>query len=299
MNLFPTLQAQSQNNCLKQWFWNSTNLIFISMFISAVIKADIIFLIQHYILEPLNAYPWLVTTANAWLGFWFCAMYAQPCPALFDPMDCSPQAPLSMRFSRLEYWSGLPFPSPGDLPDPGMEPASLALAGRFLTTELPGKPRVLVLQFSSVAQSCPTLCDSMDPQHAPACQASLYITNSRSLFKLMCIESMMPSNHLTLCRPLLLPPSIFPSIRVFSNESVLRIRWPKYWNFSLNISEWLFKMCCCAQRIFHSAVFLLMCVCSHHVPCPYPSLCVFRNHWEPWRQRKPRVLERSERSSSL
>jgi len=61
-----------------------------------------------------------------------------------------------------------------------------------------------------------------------ACQASLSITNSRSLLKLMSIASVMSSNHLILCRPLLLPPSIFPSIRVFSNESVLRIRWPKY-----------------------------------------------------------------------
>ena len=67
------------------------------------------------------------------------------------------------------------------------------------------------------------------------CQASLSITNSRSLLKLMSIESVMPSNHLILCHPLLLP-SIFPSIRVFSNESVLCIRWPKYWSFSFNIS---------------------------------------------------------------
>ena len=67
-------------------------------------------------------------------------------------------------------------------------------------------------------------------------QASLSITNSRSLLKLMSIELVMPANHLILCRPLLLPPSIFPSIRVFSNESVLRIRWPKYWNFSFSIS---------------------------------------------------------------
>ena len=69
-----------------------------------------------------------------------------------------------------------------------------------------------------------------------AYQASLSITNSHSLLKLMSIESMMPSNHFILCRPLLLPPSIFPSIRVFSNESVLRIRWPKYWTFSFSIS---------------------------------------------------------------
>ena len=69
-----------------------------------------------------------------------------------------------------------------------------------------------------------------------ACQASLSITNSQSLFKLMSIESVMPSNHLILCCPVLLPPSTFPSIRVFFNESVLRIRWPKYWSFSFSIS---------------------------------------------------------------
>ena len=67
-------------------------------------------------------------------------------------------------------------------------------------------------------------------------QASLSLTHSQSLLKLMSIESVMPSNHLILCCPLLLPPSIFPSIRVFSNESVLHIRWPKYWSFSFNIS---------------------------------------------------------------
>ena len=69
-----------------------------------------------------------------------------------------------------------------------------------------------------------------------ALQASLSITNSRSLLRLMSIESVMPSNHLILCHPLLLLPSIFPSIRVFSNKSVLHIRWPKYWNFSFNTS---------------------------------------------------------------
>ena len=67
-------------------------------------------------------------------------------------------------------------------------------------------------------------------------QASLSITNSQSLLKLTSIESVMPSNHLILCYPLLPPPSIFPSIRVFSSESVLRIRWPKYWSFSFSIS---------------------------------------------------------------
>ena len=67
-------------------------------------------------------------------------------------------------------------------------------------------------------------------------QASLSITNFRSLLKLMSIESVMPSNHHILCHPLLLPPSIFPSTRVFSNESVLCIRWPNYWSFSFNIT---------------------------------------------------------------
>ena len=67
-------------------------------------------------------------------------------------------------------------------------------------------------------------------------QASLSITNSQSLLKLMLIEPVMPSNHLILCRPLLLLPSIFPSIRVFSNESALHIRWPKYWSFRFSIS---------------------------------------------------------------
>ena len=69
-----------------------------------------------------------------------------------------------------------------------------------------------------------------------ACQASLSITNSWSLFKLMSIESVMPSNHLILCRSLLLSPSMFPTIRVFSNESVLHVRWPKYWSFNFSVS---------------------------------------------------------------
>ena len=91
---------------------------------------------------------------------------------------------------------------------------------------------ILKSHFSSVAQSCPTLCNPW----TAARQASLSITNSQSLLKLMSITMVMPSNHLILCHPLLLLPSIFPSIRVFSSESVLCIRWPKYWSFSFNIS---------------------------------------------------------------
>ena len=86
--------------------------------------------------------------------------------------------------------------------------------------------------FSSVAQSCPTLLTPWTAAH----QASLSITNSRSLLKLMSIELMMPSNHLILCHPVFLLPSVFPSIRIFSNESVLYITWSKYWSFSFSIS---------------------------------------------------------------
>ena len=86
--------------------------------------------------------------------------------------------------------------------------------------------------FSSVSQSCPTLCDPMN-RSMPGLPV---ITNSRSPPKPMSIESVMPSNQLILCCPLFLLPSVFPSIRVFSNESALLIRWPKYWSFSFNIS---------------------------------------------------------------
>ena len=91
------------------------------------------------------------------------------------------------------------------------------------------KPTILLVQFSSVAQSCPTLCNPMK------CSTPGF-PNSQSLLKLMSIQSVMPSKHLILCRPLLLLPSVFPRLRVFSNESVLHIRWPKYWSFSFSIS---------------------------------------------------------------
>ena len=113
---------------------------------------------------------------------------------------------------------------PGDLLDPGIKPISLisaTLAGGSLPP-----------QFSSAAQSCPTFCDLMDYSN----KASLSITNSRSLLKLMSIESGMPFNHHIFCHPLLLLPSVFPSIRVFSSESVLCTRWPKYRSFSFSIS---------------------------------------------------------------
>ena len=96
---------------------------------------------------------------------------------------------------------------------------------------LPSLLSQALVQFSSFAQSCLTVCDPMNHSTPglPVHHQLLEPTQLRS------IESVMPSNHLILCRPLL-PPSIFPSIRVFSDESALRIRWPKYWSFSFNIS---------------------------------------------------------------
>ena len=88
------------------------------------------------------------------------------------------------------------------------------------------------VQFSSVTHSCPTLCSPMDCSS----QASLSIINSQSLPRLMFIKSGMSSNYLILCHPCLCIPSIFPSIRVFSNESALHIRWTKYWSFSFSIT---------------------------------------------------------------
>ena len=91
-----------------------------------------------------------------------------------------------------------------------------------------------MLLFSQFSRS--VMSDSLQPPWTATCQASLPITNSQSLLKLMSIKLVMPSNHLILCHSCLLLPSIFPSIRVFSNESVLHIRWPKYWSFSFSIS---------------------------------------------------------------
>ena len=161
-------------------------------------------------------------------------------------MDHIPPGFLSMGFSKQEYWSELPCPPPGDLPDSGIKPKSLmspALAGGFFTTSVTWEALVIRMLFSKY--SFPTSLYSVQPlsrvwlfatPSTAAYQASLSITHARNLLKLMSIESVMPSNHLILCRPLLLLLSIFPSNRVFSNESVSRIRWPKYWSFSFSIS---------------------------------------------------------------
>ena len=99
----------------------------------------------------------------------------------------------------------------------------------------PSQTESLNGRFSSAQFSHSVMSDSLRP-HGLQHQASLSITNSQSLLKLMSIASVVPCNHLILCHPLLLPTSIFPSIRVFSNELVLHIRWPKYWSFNFSIS---------------------------------------------------------------
>ena len=108
--------------------------------------------------------------------------------------------------------------------------ASILQCSAFFIVQL-SHPYMLLLLLS-----CFSRVRLFATQWTTAHQASLSITKSWSLFKLISIESVMPSNHLFLCHPLLLPPSIFPSIRGFSNESTLRIRWPKYWSFSFSIS---------------------------------------------------------------
>ncbi|CAI9164767.1 unnamed protein product [Rangifer tarandus platyrhynchus] len=130
---------------------------------------------------------------------------AQSCPTLRDPMDCS-------------------------LPGSSVQGVFQARVLEWVAIAFSGS----VFEITSV-QSLSRVQLFVTPWTA-AHQATLSITNSQSLLTLMSIESVMPSNHLILCRPLPLPPSIFPSITVFSNESVLRIRWPKYWSFSFNIS---------------------------------------------------------------
>ena len=124
----------------------------------------------------------------------------------------------------------MPFPLPEDLLHPGIKLTSLCL----LHWQAGSSP-IASCHFSSV-QLLSHVRLFVTPWTA-ARQASLSITNSKSLLKLMSVESVMPSNHLILCCPLLLLPSVFPSIRVFSNESVLRIRCLKYWSFSFSISS--------------------------------------------------------------
>ena len=131
-----------------------------------------------------------------------------------------------MGFSRHEYWSGLPCPLPGDLPNPGTKPRSPTFQADSLSAEQQGKPKNTGMGSLSLLQWIfPTQESNEGLLH---CRQILDI--SQSLLKLMSTESVIPSNHLILCHPLLLLLSIFSSIRVFFNESALCIRWPKYWN---------------------------------------------------------------------
>ena len=139
-----------------------------------------------------------------------------------------------MGFPKQECWSGLPFPSPGDLPDSRVEttsPASSSLQADSLPLSHQGSPTIYIVVVQSLGRVWlfATLWTA-------AHHASLSFTISPSLLKFMPIELVMLSSHLILCCPLLLLPSIFPSIRVFSKESTLCIRWPKYWSFSFSIS---------------------------------------------------------------
>ena len=151
-----------------------------------------------------------------------------------------------MEFSRQEYWSGLPFPSPTEwYTSPYW--VGICIIPTVFKKNISWKKIIIGFLWENRREweGTNTCCNSVwslshvwlfaTPWTA-ACQASLSITNSWSLLKLMSIEPVMPSNCLILCRPLLLLPSVFPSIRVFSNESVLCIRWPQYCNFSLSIS---------------------------------------------------------------
>ena len=147
------------------------------------------------------------------------------------PWTVAHLAPLPMRFSRQEYWSGLPFPSPEHLPDQGI--ALTSLLSPELAGAPPGKSRGT---YSSVQLSCSVVSDSLQPHESQKARPSCPSPTPR-VYPNSCPSSRWwPSSQLILCCPLLLLPSILPSIRVFSNESTLRIRWPKYWSFSFNIS---------------------------------------------------------------
>ena len=151
----------------------------------------------------------------------------QLCLTLWDPIDCSPPAPLSMGFSRQEYWSGLLCPSPGDLLNPGIKPAFLmspALVGLFFTISATWEAQ-FNHHFSSVTQSCSTLCDPMN-HSMPGLRVHHQLPESPQTHVHWVSDAIQPSH------PLLSPSPPAPSIRVFSNESALRIRWPKYWSLS-------------------------------------------------------------------
>ena len=176
------------------------------------------------------------------------------------PWTVAHQAPLSMGFSRQEYWRGLPFSPPGDLPSQGSSSGFLHWrADSFLLSHqgMRGCPLLIpnpareaaILTFSTSIYHSDKQGQAQISSAEPlsrvqliatpwtaALRYSLSVTNSWSVPKLMSIKSVMPSTHRILCHILLFAPPILPSIKVFSNESVLHIKWPKYWNFSFSIS---------------------------------------------------------------
>ena len=175
-----------------------------------------------------------MSLSNLYHCRWFqFSSVTQSCPTLCDPMDCSmPGLPVHHQLPELTQthvhwvsdaiqWSD-PLSSPSlpafNLSQQRMKISHLFTPSVYSLLQLISHFRLFAIPWTT------------------ARQASLSITNSWGLLKLMSIESVMPSNLLILCCPLLLPPSIFPSIRVFSNESALLMRWPKYWSFSFNIS---------------------------------------------------------------
>ena len=145
----------------------------------------------------------------------------QSCPILWNPMDVH-----GILQARILEWVAFPFPRGSSQPRDRTQVSHIA---NSLPAEPQGKPNVhhrYLVQFS-----CSVVSDSLRPQRLQHARLPVH-----HQLKLMSIMLMMPSNHLILSRPLLLPPSVFPSVRVFSNESVLHIRWPKYWSCSFIIS---------------------------------------------------------------
>ena len=160
---------------------------------------------------------------------------AQSCLTLCDPLDCSSPGSSVQGISQAKILEGV----------------TMSFSrGSFHTRDLTHTPCIgrRILYYRATWEALSSLQSLSRVQlfvipWAAAHQASLSITNSQRLLKLMSIETVMPSNHLILCCPLLLLPSIFPSIRVFSNESALRMRWPKYWEFQLQHQsfQWTFR----------------------------------------------------------
>ena len=158
---------------------------------------------------------------------------AQSCPTLGDPVECSLPGSSIHGILQARILERVAISFPRGSSRPRDQTRASCIAGRCFTLWTIREAQRLI-QFSSV-QSLSHVQFFVTPWTAE-CQASLSIANSQSLLKLMPIESVMPSSHRILCHHLLLLPSIFPGIRVFSNESTLHIRWPKYWSFSFSIS---------------------------------------------------------------